>query len=238
MNKIIRIAASAALLWFLLPMPTLADGPTDLNVLILKLFGEHNNFSVESEFQMIEPGQREPALTLTLSIAVSAGNMRADTDMTRAKGPALTPDTLRQLKASGEDRVISIMRSAENRLLVIYPNKKTYDQADIPKDAARATKRPKIEKTPLANLTLDGHPCVKKRVILTDDSGARQEITVWEAEDLKDFPLQVQLTERGQEMLIHNRNISFGKIDSAQFEVPSGFKKNPPQSGSKNPPRE
>jgi hypothetical protein len=231
-----RIAKLTFFLWFLAPLLASAQGASELNILIFKLFGEHDNFAVDSEFQVLDPKQRKLIMTMTLGIAVSGGKMRADADMNSAKGVAITADDIRQLKATGEDRVISIIRTDKNLITMIYPNKKSYTETPLPKDYSSVTKLPKFQKTPIATVTMDGHKCVKKKVVLTDDKGAKQEMITWEAEDLKNFPLQVQLTDNGQEMIIHNRNIRFGKIDTVHFDVPATFTKSvdtPPQKAKK-----
>ena len=45
----------------------------------------------------------------------------------------------------------------------------------------------KVETTELGKDTVDGHPCVKNKVIVTGKDGTPHESTVWNAMDLKNF---------------------------------------------------
>lgn len=195
-----------------------------LNGVILKLFGKHDNFAVDSEFQLLDEKQK-PAITLTLSIAVSEGKMRADADMNAAKGPGIYPEDIAQARKAGLDRIISLIRQDKGKIYIVYPTRRSYEEAALPKELASGGGIAKIQKTPLGKETIDGHLCVKNRVVLLDARNNKQEMVSWEASDMKDFPLMVKLSDSGQSWVVHNRNIRFGKIDVASFEVPSGFAK-------------
>ena len=53
----------------------------------------------------------------------------------------------------------------------------------------------KVETTEIGKETLDGHPCVKNKYVVTDNEGVKHESTVWNATDLKNFPVKIQTTE-------------------------------------------
>ena len=38
---------------------------------------------------------------------------------------------------------------------------------------------------------MSGHPCVENKVVVTDAKGATNEFTVWNATDLKNFPVKI-----------------------------------------------
>jgi hypothetical protein len=84
-------------------------------------------------------------------------------------------------------------------------------------------KEPKLEKTLLGKETLDGHPCEKSKVIMTDANGKRSEALVWAATDLKDFPIQIQTTEKGETVILRYAKIQTTKPDAKLFEVPAGY---------------
>ena len=214
---------------FAAPPQSYAQGAsTVLNGVILKLFGKHDNFAVDSEFQLMDENQK-PTITLTLSIAVGAGKMRADANMATAKGPAISPEDIAQAKAAGQDRVISILRQDKGRMFILYPARRSYEDAILPKELASVSGLARIQKTPLGKETIDGHPCIKNKVVLTDDKGRKQEMIAWEASDLKEFPIKVKLSDGGQNWIVHNRNIRFGKIDVVHFDVPAGFTRMAPK---------
>src|ERR1051325_8538805 len=56
----------------------------------------------------------------------------------------------------------------------------------------------KVERAALGDETIDKHPCTKTKLTVTDADGKTSEALVWEATDLKNFPIQYQVTEGGQ----------------------------------------
>ena len=61
--------------------------------------------------------------------------------------------------------------------------------------------------------------------MMADDKGHQQEIIVWDATDMKDFPVQLKLNENGQNILVHYRTVHFVKPEAGSFEAPAGFTK-------------
>ena len=202
-------------------MPGASSG---FNAAMFKLFGKHDNFSVDAELQILE-GTQKAGLTMTFTMAVMEGKMRADVDMANISGPLMSPEVKTQMKSLGMDKVISIMRPDKSRMLLIYPGIRSYADVPLPKEAASTNAAVSIKKTALARETIDGHPCVKSRVMMADDKGHQQEIIVWDATDMKDFPVQLKLNENGQNILVHYRTVHFVKPEAGSFEAPAGFTK-------------
>ena len=75
----------------------------------------------------------------------------------------------------------------------------------------------------LGKETVAGHPCVKNKVTMTAGDKQTQEFTVWNATDLKDFPVQIQTAAKEGSLLMRYSNIKFVKPDAAQFEPPTGY---------------
>jgi hypothetical protein len=61
--------------------------------------------------------------------------------------------------------------------------------------------------------------------VITDDKGEKHEMTVWNATDLKNFPVKIETDENGRNTTIAFSNIKTGKPESALFEPPASFKK-------------
>jgi hypothetical protein len=47
----------------------------------------------------------------------------------------------------------------------------------------------------------------------------------WEASDLKGFPVQAQMVENGQNILVKLRDVKLNRPEAKAFEAPSGYKK-------------
>lgn len=91
-----------------------------------------------------------------------------------------------------------------------------------------------FEKKKVGNETIDGHPCVKYDAVYYRKSkpNEKNKVTIWEAQDLKNFPVQMEITVpanskypgSGGKMLIKYKNVKLGAATASMFEVPSGYK--------------
>ena len=75
----------------------------------------------------------------------------------------------------------------------------------------------------LGRETLDGHACVKNKIIITPPKGERQTFTVWNATDLRDFPIQPLTRQDTDTVITRYTNVQLLKPDAKQFEPPAGF---------------
>jgi len=92
-------------------------------------------------------------------------------------------------------------------------------------EAAALESNYKVEKSKLGAEVIDGHPCEKNKGTVIDGKGARQEAVVWNATDLKSFPVQMQMNQREATVIMHFQDIKLLKPEAKLFETPSGFTK-------------
>ncbi len=81
----------------------------------------------------------------------------------------------------------------------------------------------KSEKTFLGNETVDGHPTKKYHVTVITDGKKEASGFVWEATDMKDFPIKHQSEDKQTTTLW--KNIKMGGVSDSMFEIPAGYKK-------------
>jgi len=187
-----------------------------------RLFGANPAFTANVDMKISIAGGQD--MTLTMNFAVLDTKMRQEIDMTKIKGQSIPPEAIAQMKQMGMDRVINIMRGDLKAIYIVYPGMKSYAKMSVSKDdATTLDKSPKIDTTALGKETVDGHACVKNKVVMTTSDGRSQEFTVWNATDLKDFPVQIQTAEKSGTLLMRYTNIKFARPDSAQFEPPAGY---------------
>lgn len=62
-------------------------------------------------------------------------------------------------------------------------------------------------------------------MVLTDAKGKSQEMIVWNATVLKNFPAKVEMKEKETTTVTRFKNVQFAKPDAKQFEPPAGYKK-------------
>jgi len=92
-------------------------------------------------------------------------------------------------------------------------------------DAAALAKDLKLQKTPLGKETIDGHPCIKNRVIMADAKGQLGEAVVWNATDMKEFPVQMQMKDKDTTVVMRYTEVRMSKPDAKQFVAPATFTK-------------
>jgi hypothetical protein len=84
----------------------------------------------------------------------------------------------------------------------------------------------KAEVTKLGEEAVNGHDCVKNKVVVTGPDGTTHESTVWNATDLKQFPVKVQInSQKANNMVMLFTDVKFEKPDQALFDPPTDFTK-------------
>ena len=198
--------------------------PAGVGPSLAQLFGKATSFSAECDLRTLDKDQNEKMST-PMQFAFLEGKMRVEIDMSQIKGKDVTPNASEMMKQMGMDRVISISLPDSKTKYTLFPTVQSSVKTELSEeDAVALDKMPKIVKTPLGKETIDGHPCVKNKVVITDDKGGSNEFTTWNATDLKDFPVQVQNTENGETTVMLFKNIKLSKPDAAQFAVPADYK--------------
>jgi hypothetical protein len=202
------------------PGPSGSGPGMDAN--LIKLFGSNAAFSAKAEIQTTNGAGMDMAMTM--DFALLGDKARSDVNMADMKSSSLPPQAIAQMKHMGMERVVSIVRPDQKFIYLIYPGLQSYAKMPLPDAMASTTdKEPKMEKTALGKETIDSHPCVKNRVVMTTRDGLKQEFTTWNASDLKDFPIQIQAAEQGGTVLVRYKDIKFEKPDLKQFEPPAGY---------------
>jgi hypothetical protein len=138
----------------------------------------------------------------------------------------LPPEVATQMRTMGADLTVVVTRPDKKSTYLIYPHMKAY--AELAMDAESAAEKPdqfKVETTELAKETVDGHACVKNKVTLTDDKGVKHESTVWNATDLKKFPVKIDSNEDGHAFTLTFKDVKLASVDKDAFDAPDGYTK-------------
>jgi hypothetical protein len=202
-----------------------AGGPPGWNAAMTKLFGDIKAFSAKAEMRALDKSG-QPAIQVPMNFALLDNKVRMDIDMTQLKGPQAPPDQVALLKQMAMDRVACIVALDKKAMQLIFPSLAAYVEAPLPEDEAAALNKDlKLYKIPLGKETIDGHPCVKNRVVMTDANGQKAEAVVWNATDLKDFPVQMQMNDKETTVVMRYNEVRLSKPDAKQFDAPAGFTK-------------
>ncbi len=190
-----------------------------------KLFGANQSFSAVMEFQT--SGRDGNNISMPGKISFDGGKSRFEMNMSEMQGSPMPPSAVEHMKAMGMDTMVSISRPDLKLSYIVYPGLNSY-AVMTPPDASSASASPddfKVETEKLGNETVEGHDCVKNKVTVTDKDGNKHESTVWNATDLKGFPVKIVTTEQGSNGTMLFKNISFDKPAAGMFEPPTGFTK-------------
>jgi hypothetical protein len=187
-----------------------------------KLFGGNTTFTADIEIQMHLSAQQ--TRTMPGKISFDSGKSRVEMDMSSAAGGQ--PGIAEHMKAMGMDKTVIISRPDTKLVYTVFPGLTAYIENPIQDpDASKPDSAFKMESTELGRETVDGHVCVKNKVVVTDDQGKTHESTVWNAIDLKKFPVKMEITQQERTTTIFYKNVKTAKPDAALFDAPADYKK-------------
>jgi len=196
-----------------------------MDAAMMKLFGDNKSFTTDADMAMNATNGTQ-LLGMPMNISQLNGQSRTEVDMSQAKGAMLPPEAIQQMKMMNMTKIISIIKPDTKTMLMIYPGMTAYVEAPVPKEQADAlAKDPNIVKAKLGTETLNGHPCVKYKVIVTSTTGQKSEFTLWAATDLNEFPVRLESTVPQGKITINYKNTKLEKPDAKTFEAPAGYTK-------------
>ena len=200
------------------------DGPGSPGVTasLIRLFGTNTAFTAQAEVQILGPDQKE-RVGLPMNITRLDSKIRVEVDLARMRNRE-QPDALARMSPLGLDRVISLIRPEQRTTWVAFPKLQSVVKLAMPPAEADAfLKKANIKRTRLAQEKMEGHPCVKQRVVITDDKAEKHEATVWTATDLRDFPVCVATREGNDTVVMRFRQVQFTRAEAKVFEPPAGY---------------
>jgi hypothetical protein len=186
---------------------------------LLKLFGDITAFNAKADVRVLDASDKETA-RMPMDFSLLDKKIRLEIDLAQVKSSDMPPGAAASLRQMGMAHVISLFRPDKKRAYVVYPDQRIFlkiENSDFGETPSKSAK------TPLGEATLDGHSCVKNKVVITGDKGQTVEAITWNATDLKDFPLQIQTKEAGKTSFVRFSQVRFEKSDAAEFEPPSNF---------------
>ena len=199
-------------------------GAPQFSTAFTKLFGEHKAFSADMDMEMTEQGSKE-ALSTPGKVSYLDGKSRLEIDLSRAKGPQLPPGMGEQLKAMGMGQMTMIAEEGKTNSYLVYPSLQAY--AVIPTGDGKGAddSKVKLDSTELGKDTVEGQPCIKNRVVITEGDGTKSEATVWNATELKKFPVRIETTKDKHTVRMSFKNVKLARPDAKLFDAPAGYKK-------------
>jgi hypothetical protein len=196
-----------------------------LDAALTRLFGSNNAFTATATARLLDEKETE-TMSMPMSYALLDGKIRSEVDMTQVKSKQMPAEAGATFKQMGMDKMVSIVRPDKQMQFIVYPTARAYAEMPISKGQTNADQDLKIESTKLGTEIVDGHPCVKNKVTISSKDAEKHEAIVWNATDLKDFPVKMQMAQAGGGNLVMTySNIKLEKPDAKLFEPPTDFEK-------------
>ena len=178
-------------------------GGPQLGGTLSKLFGDNQTFSADLEMQVSDKSGKPMTMPGKLSFDTGKSRFEISTN-----------------------QMVTIVRPDQKTACLIYPGMQSYAEIHLSNaDSAPTNSDYKVEITEIGLDTVDGHPCVKNKYIVTDNEGVKHESTVWNATDLKKFPVKIQTIEQSDTVTMLFKNVSLAKPAASLFDPPADFKK-------------
>lgn len=200
-----------------------SPAPTGVNAAFTLLFGDVKAFIAEAAVTVHDRQDKELVNT-PMTFQVSQMKIRMDVDMARLKSKDLPAGAAEGLKQMGMDRVISIVLPEKQSSYLIYPGLKSYLQVPMKEeDQVTSTTGFKVQREKVGTETIAGRACTRYRVTVVDAKGRKQEATTWNAEELKDFPVQIQMNDGENLMTMRFSDIKLTAPAPTAFDLPTGY---------------
>jgi len=178
-------------------------GGPQLGGTLSKLFGDNQTFSADLEMQVSDKSGKPMTMPGKLSFDTGKSRFEISTN-----------------------QMVTIARPDKKIAYLVYPGLRSYAEIPLSNADSPPTKRDyKMEITEIGADIVDGHPCVKNKYIVTDNDGVKHESTVWNATDLKKFPVKIETVEQGDNVSMLFQNVSLAKPAASLFDPPADFKK-------------
>ena len=187
-----------------------------------KLFNKAGSFTARSEVRVLDKDQKE-IISVVMDFARLDKNLRMEVDVAKMKNKDLPVGTIDALQQMGLDKFVTLIRPDRKTLHVIYPKAACYMTLPMKPEEVEAVEKASLKTEVLGKETLDGHTCVKNKVTIKPAKGEAQVFTVWNATDLKDFPIQTLTKQVADTVITRYTNVQLQRPDAKLFEPPTGL---------------
>lgn len=186
-----------------------------------KILGDNKAFTAKLEIEA--NGATGARIKMPGKIAYNDGKSRLEMDMTKAGVP---DEMMAQIKAMGMADLIVISRPDKKLAYMIYPTLKAYAEMPLPEtETADQLSKYTVDIKEIAKESVEGQACVKNKITVTDDKGKKTEFTIWQATELKKFPMKIVSKESGELSTMTFKEVKLSKPEDSQFDPSKDFKK-------------
>jgi hypothetical protein len=154
---------------------------------------------------------RNEPFSMEIPIAVAAGKMRMDIDMSKInEGDSASPLS----------KMVVINRDDKKVGYTLYPDSQRY-MVHPASDAA--DEKPRIEKTLVGSEVIGKHPADKYKVRIIYKDGRVEEGFIWNAKDLDGMTIRSEVENKDYKVTTDVRKIIMQTPNALLFEIPDGY---------------
>lgn len=162
---------------------------------------------------------------LPMDLAVSTNCLRWDVNVMKIW--PMPPQAQAAAAMIHMDKIIFLARMNQKRVFMIYPGVQAYFTLPIPDSVLTDFNAQKnsvqFEKTELGHETVNGHPCIKSKMVDVEPNRPPQQGLIWCATDLQEFPVRMELHVRDGLMKFDFPDVQIAKPAASLFIVPTNY---------------
>ncbi len=197
-------------------------GNVGFNAAVAELFRGIPAFTANVDSMMTNRADKT-RVTVPMKMLKSRERFRIEVDLVKMKGNSFALQGLAGMQNIGMSRMHSLVLPNEKGMLILFPDLNSYtrvplSEMDIPSGGF------KMSRKAAGKETIQGKSCAKFEVVLTAPDGAKTAATVWESEDLGNFPVRMLFRPDDATMLMEFSQISLAPPEEALFEIPKDYK--------------
>jgi hypothetical protein len=185
----------------------------------IKMFGDIKAFTAAGESRLLDNTQKE-ITAMPMTLALREGKLRAEMDISQIKGGGIPPEAAAMVKQAGMDKMVTLILPERKMTMLIYPDAQAYTEMPAKEEVGD-----KVETTELGKENINGHPCKKVKMVTTDSKGKTHEATIWQATDLKNFPIQMEMPQKSNILIVKFKDPKFDAPAAGLFDIPTTFVK-------------
>jgi hypothetical protein len=164
--------------------------PVDPIQLLLNLMGTNAAFTATA--QVSGEGPKDPDnFYMDVTYCMLGEQLRTVTDLAKLRSRNACDIAQGRLQEMGMDETIMIVLPSLKASFVVYPRARA--SIEMPRTWREDLKKiVEIQKKRIGEATVNGHPCVAYELHVTNAVGDENDVMIWEATDLKNFPIQMR----------------------------------------------
>lgn len=164
--------------------------PIDPIQLLLNLLGTNAAFTATAQVSGEGPKDQDN-FYMDVSYAMLGDELRTVTDLAKLRSRNACDIAQGRLQEMGMDETVTIRLPELKTSFIVYPRARAYVEMPLTwrEDLKQITD---VQKERIGETTVDGHPCVLYQLRVTNAVGDENDVRIWEATDLNNFPVRIR----------------------------------------------